>query len=544
MRNKRLITLLGSICLVLVLAALPFMAACPAPPAEEEAPPPAEEEEEPPAKPTGELRIGVDTLHAETFHPFWQSVPRKFYYEPLYDFLVDMDNEGNLREGLATKWEKAPDHMSWTFWIRDGVKFHDGTPMTLEDVKYSLDEILNPNNIAARQDQLPYQDRVEIVPPDKVVIYLKTPCVFFPYLLSPAAQGGGIILPKKYIEEVGDKFDTHPIGTGPYKFVEQKEKSYIKYEALDYHWRTGTPKYKYLTLYLVPEQVTRVAALRVGELDVITVGRSDAQELEARGFRIVRKAGHIDLSFHFMGNYLPDNPLYKKEVREALVLAIDRAAILEHIFLGQGELIGHTLYMCSNMLGCKEYPIVPYDPKRAKELLAQAGYPDGFTMNLLSAPRIVIAEESVFAEAIAGYWKAVGLDAKVLETDRATISAYLSKKKEVPPGEGMAFVGAWQARVATAWRSMYYSDIKTYLYSQVIDPVMDELIHEFEAQTTLDGYIAAHQACTDRVVEMYYKPGMFSVDELLAIGEGVPEWNLGRGTIYSLRFEYVGASKQ
>ena len=148
-----------------------------------------------PAKPTpktpvGELKIGVTSLVTETFHPFRAPNIRKFYYEVMFDYLVNLDEEMNLAEGIASKWEEAPNHLSWTFYIRDGVKFHDGTPLTLEDVKFSLDTMLDEKNVCVRSQFQPYQERVEIVPPNKVVIHLKAPWVVMPYILSPAGQGG------------------------------------------------------------------------------------------------------------------------------------------------------------------------------------------------------------------------------------------------------------------------------------------------------------------------------------------------------------------
>lgn len=170
MGKKKLLTLIGSVCLVLVLVVPACMTGCPAP--EEVTPPPPEEEEEappPPAEPTGELVIAVPTLITETFHPWWAPVTRKFYYNPLYDYLVGMNKEGELdpEEGIAYKWEESPDHLTWTFYIRDGVTFHDGTPLTLEDVKYSLAEmVVDEKNVTCKND-IPYLDYVETAPPTR-----------------------------------------------------------------------------------------------------------------------------------------------------------------------------------------------------------------------------------------------------------------------------------------------------------------------------------------------------------------------------------------
>jgi ABC-type transport system substrate-binding protein len=491
--------------------------------------------------PKGELKIGVPTLDSETFHPFWAPNIRKFYYEPLFDYLVGLDGEMNLVPGIATKWEEAPDHKSWTFWIRDGVTFHDGTPMTLEDVKFSLDSMLDDKNVCVRSLHKPYQDRVEIVPPDKVVIYLKEPWPVMPYLLSSAGQGGGIILPKKYIEEKGAAyFEAHPVGTGPYKFLEKKEGDFIKYEALNRHWRVGVPKYKYLTFKKMPEEGTRVASLEAGELDVIMVDRARAKELEEKGFPIVEKKAAADINLDFLRTYETNNPLHKRDVRKALVYAIDKEAILKHILLGRGKTIGHCYYMFSTSIGYKDYPVTPYEPKTARELLAKAGYPNGFTMYLYSYATTV-PEQKLICEAIAGYWQAIGLDVKILEMESGAFFPIWTKKKN-PPGPA-AFVHSWGTRPQASWKPLFYSDVKKFYFSQTSDTELDKLIDEFDKQVTLDGYIAATRKCEEYVLKMFYKSGIVNVNIPFATQKDVPSWNCGKGNIDSFFFETIGAVK-
>jgi len=490
--------------------------------------------------PSGELRIGVPTLHSETFHPFWGRNIQKFYYEPIYDYLVGLDENMNLTEGIAYKWEEAPDHMSWTFWIRDGVKFHDGAPLSIEDIKFSLDTMLDKKNISVRSLHEPHQDRVEIIPPNKVKVHLMKPWPVMPYFLCPSGQGGGTMLPQKYIMEKGDKFETYPIGTGPYKFLEKKENDYIKYVAQDYHWRLGRPKYRYLTFKKIPEEGTRVAALKAGEVDVVMIGRARAKELEAEGFPIVRKPEAADLNLDFLHTYRPENPLSKKNVRQALVYAIDKPAILKHILMGEGKPIGHSYSLYSTSIDYKPYPVTPYDPKKAKQLLAEAGYPNGFTIYYYSYVTLV-PEQKLVAEAIASYWEAIGMKVKILEMEPAAFFEIWTKKKE-PPGPA-AFVHSWATRPKDPWRPLTHSDVKKFYFSHVADPEMDRLIDEHDNQVTLKGLVEASHKCMDRVLEMFYRSGIATVDIPFATRKDVPKWSSGRGNTDSYRFEYVGATK-
>ena len=461
----------------------------------------------------------------------------------MYDYLVGLDENMKLDPnlGVAYKWEEAPDRMSWTYYIRDGVKFHDGSPLTLEDVKYSLETILDAKNTIGPPEWKPFLDRVEIVPPNKVVAHLKKPWLFMPYSASPVSEGQCVILPKKYIEEKGVQyFETHPMGTGPYKFLEKREGDYIKFIAQDSHWRVGVPKYKYLTFKLMPEEGTRVAALQAGEVDIIQASITRAKELGAQGFIIREKSNTADMNLLFLREFQPDNPLSKKKVREALVLAIDKVSIVKDILLGIGKPIGHTAYMFSTSLSYKEYPLTPYDPQKAKQLLAEAGYPNGFTIYLYSFATPDLPEQKLVNEAIADYWKAIGMDVKIFEMDYAAARPIWMKQRE--PAGPAALTYVWASKVSGTWYANFGSDIKTNQFSNMQDPEMDRLIDNIHAQSTVKGWIEAEQKATEYLLANFYNTGISSVSALFVTRKDIPGWNLGKGA-YSYRFEYIGATK-
>jgi len=527
---KRLLELIFAICLVLLLAGLPSGSARGASP----------------GKPIGELRIGVPTLLTETFHPYRAPPARKFYLDMMYDYLVGTNEKMELdpNTGVAYKWEEAPDHMSWTYYIRDGVKFHDGTPLSLEDVKYSLETILDKNNTIGPPEWKPYLDRVEIVPPNKVVAHLKKPWLVMPYFASPASEGQCVILPKKYIEGRGvPYFENHPIGSGPYKFLEKKEGNYIKLVAQDSHWRVGIPKYRYVTLRLIPEEGTRSAALRAGEVDAIIVSIARSKKLEEDAFLIREKTGDADLFLIFNRTYQQDNPLSKKKVRQALIYAIDKASIVKRILYGRAKVIGHANYIFSTSIALQgheqEFPLTPYDPKKAKQLLVEAGYPKGFTIYLYSFAT-GLPEQKLVNEVIAGYWQAIGMDVKILEMDYGAFRPIWRKHKE--PAGPSANTFAWPSKLTGTWTPIFNSDIKANEFSQVQDKKLDQLIEEFHAQTTLEGYLEAERRCGKRTYEQYYNTGIASTGVIFATSEDVPKWEMGQDA-YSYRFEYIGAAK-
>ena len=522
MKSKNLFKFLISVCFILVLAEWPSVSAWGAP--------------------AGELRIGLNTLYTETFHPYRALPARKVYLDTMYDYLVGFDEKMNLdpKSGVAYKWEEAPDHLSWTYYIRDGVKFHDGSPVTLEDVKYSIETILDEKNVIGPPNFKPYLKQVDIVQPNKIVVHLKLPWIFMPYMVSPMAEGQCVILPKKYIESKGiPYFENHPIGTGPYKFMEKREGDFIKFVAQDSHWRVGKPKYKHLTFKLMPEEGTRDAALRAGEVDIIQTSVARAAKQEADGFPIREKTGHADINLVFLRLYQPDNPLAKKEVRQALIYAIDKASILKHVLMGRGKLIGHTAYMFTTSLSRKDYPVTPYDPQKAKQLLAQAGYPNGFTIYLYSF-ETGLSEQKLINETIAGYWKAIGMDAKVLEMDYAAYRPIWLKQKD--PAGPAAHTFVWPCKVAGSWAFLFGADTKTFQFSQVQDPELDASVKKADNATTINANIEAERRSEEIVLSNFYNTGIAGIGVLFATRKDVPNWDLGRAS-YSFNFEYVGATK-
>src|SRR2546427_177312 len=208
----------------------------------------------------------------------------------MFDYLVGVTPDGQPSQagGLASKWESSADHKRWTFHLRKGVKFHDGSDMSSEDVKFSLQRAMSKRSTTGYAGPLrTLIADIETPAPDRVVIVLKESTLIIPTYLSRSLSTEGMVLPKKYIEANGDDvFARKPVGTGPYKFVEQVVGSHIKMTAVDNHWRIGVPKYKNVTFKLVPEETTRIALLRRGEADM-----ADPYDV-ARAKKLLADAGY------------------------------------------------------------------------------------------------------------------------------------------------------------------------------------------------------------------------------------------------------------
>ena len=325
------------------------------------------------AKPAGELRLAMAGIGVMRPIP-WQETPfSKGYFTLLYDFLIGANADGSMStaNGAAEKWEMSPDGMTWTFWLRRGITFHDGTELSAEDVKWSLEMVTKPESIAAFAARLRATIKeIEVADPHTLIIRTHKPDLWLAQDLSMAAGYEGAILPKKYFEQVGaDGFAAKAIGSGPYKWVKGLAGSSIQLEAVDKHWAEGVPTYKRLTYTVVPEENTRIAMVQTGEADIISASRERVPDLQARGFNVfVKERGSV------MGCYFHQqwegHPVGDRRVRQALNLAINREEIVKFIFAGQAKLMAlYPMGSFSVAAGADpELQPYPYDPAKAKQL--------------------------------------------------------------------------------------------------------------------------------------------------------------------------------
>lgn len=372
----------------------------------------------------GELTIALSSLSTEAIDPILGGHIVKFYLSMMYDYLVGATPDGQLsrENGIATRWEASADSKRWTFHLRRGVKFHNGDELTADDVKFSIQRALGPRSTTGYASGLKQLVKeIETPTPDRVVIVTKESTVMIPTYLSRLLSTEGVVLPKKYLEAKGDDaFIKAPIGSGPYRFVEQVPGSHIKLEAVANSWRLGTPKYKTLVFKVVPEESTRIAMLKRGEADVVEVSRDRMKEVERAGFSIQtrKEDGQVEA---WWVQPLAQTPMKDKRVREALNIAIDRKELAQTIFGGQATpaAVPFGLSWAFPDLKFKITPemVYPFDPARARKLLADAGYASGFPLELYAYQLPGFPEGRAMAEAVGGYWQKIGVQVKLVPVD-------------------------------------------------------------------------------------------------------------------------------
>jgi peptide/nickel transport system substrate-binding protein len=358
------------------------------------------------AAPTGEVRIGL-AAEPNTFDPHL-TVGRntQIFIVNVYDGLTARDAQGNLVPALAESWKRLNPTI-WQFALRKGVKFHNGDDFNADSVKFTLDRGINPETKATIISELSTIARTEIVDPFTVNVVTKAPDFLLPVRLGELY---GLMLSPKHTAAAGKEvIATKPNGTGPFKLVTWAKNERLVLEANDGYWR-GAPKVKTIVVRPILEDAARIAALQAGEVDLIApVPHVRIAELQ-RNDKLVVKTIAAPRIFHVTID-VRKPPFDNVKVRQALNYAVDVNAILRTLYFGHGTRLATVVD--KGALGYDpSVQAYPYDPAKAKALLAEAGYPNGFDVEFDSFTGS-IADHSKAAEAIAGYLQKVGIRAKL-----------------------------------------------------------------------------------------------------------------------------------
>jgi peptide/nickel transport system substrate-binding protein len=346
--------------------------------------------------------------------------PFLFLYA-LHDALVKPLPGKSVAPSLAESWTASADGLVYEFVLRRGVKFHNGEPVTADDVKFSFERY---RGISAKV----LKDRVTAVEtPDagRVRFRLKQPWPDFMAFYGTPATGAAWIVPRKYVEKVGeDGFKKAPIGAGPYRFVSVTPGVELVLEAFDGYWRK-TPSVKRIVLKGVPDAATRLAMLKRGEVDVAYAVTGElGEEVRRTPGLTLRPTPFVATHWLvFADQWDQSSPWHDRRVRLAATHAVDRQAVNEAVTLGYSRITGSIIPTSFDFYW--QPPLHPYDPIRARRLLAEAGYPSGFDAGDLWCD----AATATYAEPVLNYLLAVGIKARLRPLERAGfLKAYQEKK--------------------------------------------------------------------------------------------------------------------
>jgi peptide/nickel transport system substrate-binding protein len=440
------------------------------------------------------LVVAMSTFSEATFLPWNGSTGRKFYLDTIYEYLLYLDpRTDELRPGLAERWEMSADGKVYTLWLRKGVAFQDGWgELTADDVKYTLDRIRDPKSIAGPSSPLRKSvASVEAPEPYKVVLTLNTPDIDF----LRGYLSNGLIVPivsKHYVTSKGDDYaNTHPIGTGPFALREYIQGVSITVDAIQSkggvgNWRVH-PEFKRIRFLAVPEEFTRAAMLKTGEADLAPINYDSIKALEHSGLRVMYIKHNWSPVIRFGGLTTrfsnPNVPWAKKGVRQALNYALDKHAIVDFIFHGQASIVG------ADFPAPEWEHIAPYDydPKRARELLIEAGYPNGFDMTLRTYTTTPGAEQQIVAETAASYWQAVGVRVKIEPTNWTTLRSAWTTGHTTDIAwthRGLAFSGTLPGLQASVMSASVFSSFANAETDAQVQAISDEINPLRRAQLT------------------------------------------------------------
>ena len=366
------------------------------------------------------------------FHKVWVegSGPLRGMYETLIGFNRYTREYEPTR--LATDWSMSPDGTKWTYKLREGIPFHNGAEFTAQDVVFTWEQYANSmlSGSALMMEVIDGEDSFTIPNPYEITWNLNRPEATIGIWTSDMFQW--LNYSKDHWDAVGGEegYAADPIGTGPFKFVSFGENSHIAFERVDDHWRQ-TPQMDEIEFRYVKEDATRVAMLLAGEAHVSDIPRNLIPQVTQEGYSEVYSTvpGFI-VFLMFGGQYYyqppgwedkfdPTSPLTNTDVRKALSLAIDRDEINRVFFDNKADYATAFKIHPTDAAYNDRWAVDPFDPNQAKQLLADAGYPNGFEVEFVASKKPGLSEGPEISETISQYWRDIGVTVELKEIEYA-----------------------------------------------------------------------------------------------------------------------------
>lgn len=386
----------------------------------------------------------------------------------LYNSLVVVNDDGVMEPALAESWTVSDDGTIYTMNLRKGVKFHNGEDFTADSVIFSWNR--GKGKEVTWRKKWDIVKEIEKIDDFTIKLKLEKP---YPLLLRQISYFWNIV-PEGYLKKVGEEgFVNHPMGTGPFRFVEWKKGDRLVYEANPDYWEAGKPKVAKLIFRPIEESATRVAAIKTGEIDIVSrLSSEEAAMLKGvPGVNVIEYP--VDRVFYITFNNLTSGkglPTESPLVRQAINYAVDIDAIIDALFNGHGRPT-NGFFVPTNLGYDASLKPFPYDPEKAKALLKEAGYEKGFKIEM-AAPTGAYSQFEQVCEAIQGYLSEVGIDVKLTLMESGKYWD-LEAKKELPP----MFGDSWSCREGEplerlegtlgGWKQSY---------SSWSDPKIDEIL--------------------------------------------------------------------
>jgi peptide/nickel transport system substrate-binding protein len=479
---------------------------------------------------SGSVTVGLVNFGSDNFDPQVGIISQP-YMGAIYDTLLWADKDLKVQPGIAESWEQSTDGLTWTFHIRKGMKFHDGTDLTADDVAYNINRTSLANDAPGSPVLKSLNAKVQAT--DNFTVTLTTDKRWndFPNVSTGMTGFGTAIMPRAYVDKVGtDGINQMPIGTGPYRFVSRKAGESMTFEAMPSHPYRQAPSFKMLTLRLVSEESTKVNLLKTGELDMAPVNFDSVPGLQSAGLKMLTIPQVGQAGFGYSGTWdarAKGLPATDIKVRQALLMAINTNELIQTIWQGHAKQAKTSRTWWPNNPGYIEFDPVAYDPQGAKQLLADAGFPQGFSIKLYSYVYGGSSWIDQYAEAITSYWSKIGVTAQHLPQD---VPTWINRWRGDPQAEEIL------AQAATSFYTWFGPDVGS-VNAGFLAPVkgQTQIFHDYQ-----DGWKLCQQAInsTDPAAEdsllkqankavwdPLLEPNLAYVDGQWAIGKNVASWS-------------------
>ncbi len=422
-------------------------------------------------KPGGVLVIGK-SAEAVGLDPHLVTARSSFeVIAQVYNQLVDLDDDFLPVPELAERWEN-PDDLTFIFYLRPDVVFHNGRPLVAEDVKFSFERIKDPEVASPWSSQLELVESIETPDERTVVIRLSAP---FGAFMSTIASTWAAIVPREEVEANGD-LQRVMVGTGPFTLEEFVEETRTVLGANPNYFH-GAPLLDGIEYRIIPDEAARIAALRTGEIHMTALSNAASAGLAARS-QGVSVHSQQTTDYYLLGLNNAREPFNDVRVRQALSLAIDRQEIVDSVFFGEGLVTGPIVPTLGKWsVPPEELPFYQYDPEQAKALLAEAGYPDGFETTITASPRF--PEFTSIALVIQNQLKRVGIQATL---DQVEWGTFIQKWKDRDYDTFVSYNGSGNDPDRALYPMLHTGgSVNAFQYS---NPEIDRLLEE--ARTTVD----------------------------------------------------------
>ena len=431
-------------------------------------------------------------------------------YQTIYEGLTATDGRGKVLPLLAESWSSINDTTT-QFKLRKGIKFSNGEPFDAATVEFTVKRMQDPKVNSTKLSILSDVVRVDTIDPYTINIITKA---LSPFLLVNLSQL--YLVPPKYTAEKTADAALNPIGTGPYKQTEYVRDERVVVEARADYWGTK-PKVQKIIWRTIPEASTRIAALQAGDVDMISNVPADSiQTLKSAGLNIASSGAGLGMILHL--NTLTKGPLQDVRVRQALNYAVDKESIVKNVLLGYGKVLDGQLPTADTFGHNPNLKAFPYDPAKAKQLLADAGYPNGIDLQFAASSGRYLKDKET-AEAIVSEMGTAGIRAKLTLQEAG---AFFSKARSGNCCD-MFMIGWFSSPQFDADKVLPWF-AATSPYSYYRNPDYDKLLNDAKATTDQ----AKRQILYNQATQIMYDQAagvfLFEEDVIYAVGKNLKNW--------------------